>query len=451
VVQVGISLAGWTVAQAYDGTGYFHFRYGHSGFSYNPQVGQLINIQGVVYTRGGQYVIVPRNDNDVEIQTISINIAYALDRNTVRLIYTRDISQISNVLNPSTYTFTPVLTINSVAADPENTKGVIISTSNQVDGQLYKLVANNGSSLHDSTKFFGGFMQISKVQSTFKSSANPDTQSMFLSAYMDSAFLMTMTGVITGAGNRFPSYWWFMQSSNAPFSGITIWNGNSPWWNATEGDSVIVVGLIEEFQGLTEIAQIKYYKIVSNNNNYLPAKVKVRQLAYSNDTSEYYESMLIKLDSAVVVDTGTTAFFLVADYSNYNDPSAPRVQVQKINLGPYVPQVGDMLNITGNFRRWRPSAGIYNSRIYPRFQTDIEFITTSIVEKKEAIKFTIKGNTISFILPNDKDYGLDIYSIDGRKALSKVVNSKNSQVVLNLKKGIYLMKLDGKSYKIIIN
>ncbi len=57
----------WKVAKCDDGTGFFYFRYGHTGFNFIPQIGQKINIQGVVYTRYGQYLIVPRNDNDVEI------------------------------------------------------------------------------------------------------------------------------------------------------------------------------------------------------------------------------------------------------------------------------------------------------------------------------------------------------------------------------------------------
>ncbi|MEO0196880.1 MAG: T9SS type A sorting domain-containing protein [candidate division WOR-3 bacterium] len=77
---------GWKVAKCDDGTGIFYFRYGHSGFNYIPQIGQKVNIQGVVYTRYGQYVIVPRDDNDAQVVSNNeqkYDISFNITRNKI--------------------------------------------------------------------------------------------------------------------------------------------------------------------------------------------------------------------------------------------------------------------------------------------------------------------------------------------------------------------------------
>ncbi len=450
VTEVGVGGFGtWQVARAFDGNKYIYFRYGFAPLTYTPQVGDVINIQGVVYTRFGRYVLVPRDDNDIEVLTLGVSTAYAIDKNTIRVIYTQDVSALADVINTANYALSPALNITSAQYDPTDNKAVLLTTDPQTGGTLYTLYVQFGS-LNDSAKFYGAFMPITEVQSNFV--VDTPTPRYFPSIYdtMTNKYPMTMAGVLTGSPIRFEFPYAFMQATNQPFDAIVLWGlANIPGFSATEGDSLILVGIIIEYQGVTELTQFMYHKVIQGPFPYDSAVVTVADLVFANDSSEMWEGSFVYLDSVVVLDT-TGDSYTIADKNDLTQT----IFLDKFALTTTY-NIGDVLRVKGNFRRIGSV-----SIVHPRFDTDVVLID-QITGIREAIygfnivdvKPTRNALLVQYTVSKPTDMSIKVYALNGRMVASKFIKAENSGVVklpVSLKSGVYILKVNDYKLKFLV-
>ncbi|MCC6651895.1 MAG: T9SS type A sorting domain-containing protein [Candidatus Eisenbacteria bacterium] len=142
-------------------------------------------------------------------------------------------------------------------------------------------------------------------------------------------------GIITGFDNKSSGYALYMQTSTgAPFSGIDVffgaYNKSAAPYNLAIGDSIVVYGKKQEFQGETEIEGYDasqgtddcIVRLVSSGNPLPPFFVgtttQLRETP-TNTTGEQYEGMLVRINQsgantlkvARTVGLGTNAFILV--------------------------------------------------------------------------------------------------------------------------------------------
>jgi hypothetical protein len=98
---------------------------------------------------------------------------------------------------------------------------------------------------------------------------------------------------------------WYMQSGNAPFSGLWIVGPDTTMAKLKMGDSVVVTGSIQENFDVTRLSSISKARIVASGKP-LPAPVKLKTEVFGDGASngnlnaEPYEGMLVRFDSVQV-------------------------------------------------------------------------------------------------------------------------------------------------------
>ena len=431
-------------AKITDGTGYTFLRV--DGVTYSPNVGDLLNAQGIVYTRYGNYVIEPRNDDDVEVLTLGLNVAFAISHDQIKVMYTQDITGNSEVVDITNYSLEPSLNILSAQYDPDDNKSIILTTDPMTDGQVYTLYVNL-STLQDTAKFFGGITPITEIQSNF---VYDSVDRYFPSIYADSAYPITVAGVITGWKDKFPAPWVFIQEAEQPYGGILIWGLGSSTITATEGDSLIVTGYVTEYNGLTEIATLLYTRVVPGPFDYYPIEAQPSALVFTNDSSEMYEDMFVSVDSVYVIDTAGNNVTV----TSYPPDSTITFQVSKYALSTTTLVPGALINVQGPVRR------IYSSVIlYPRSDADVEVIAVGVAEKSgfrsiRGLNANRNSIEISYNLPSARDIAFQIYSVSGRLVYSKSLHleagSGTLHIPVSLRTGVYILKVENVSEKVLV-
>ncbi len=443
VVEV-VTIGSGTYAKVTDGTGYTYIGTGNT--TYNPTVGDLLNAQGIVRTYYGEYVVEPRGDEDIEVLTLGLNAAFAISRDQIKVMYTTDVSGNSEAVDPANYTLSPSLNILSASYDPDDPRSVILTTDPQTDGQLYTIYVNL-TSLQDSFKFYGGYMPITRIQSNF---IYDSTTRDFPSVYADSAYPVTVAGIITGWKDKFPSPWVFIQESNQPYAGMLIWGLGTSTVSATEGDSLIVTGYVTEYNGLTEIADLLYTKVVPGPFPYNPIVVTPSALTFSNDSSEIYEDMFVRVDSVYVIDTTGNDVTV----TSYPPDSTITFLVNKEALTNIVLVPGMLINVQGPVRR------IYgNVTVYPRFDSDVDSLAVGISETAALPALRVigadrNGVVISYNLPAGGNFPVEIYSVSGKLLARKQIETSGGSGVLRiparLVTGIYVVRAGKVTTKVIV-
>jgi phosphatidylserine/phosphatidylglycerophosphate/cardiolipin synthase-like enzyme len=185
--------------------------------------------------------------------------------------------------------------------------------------------------------------------------------------------LVTIRGIVTVA-NEFggPSY---VQDNT---SGIGIF-GTSFSSAVSVGDEVIVSGIVDPFNGLTELTSPYLHSIVSSGNNVTPLVVTCSQLA--NDGAggvELYEGLLVQVNSVVVRNSSgnpIATWAVSGSGTNYRlidatDTVDIRVDNNVDFANAPAPQsFFDVLGVVSQFKPSTPYIGGY--QLMPRFSADI--------------------------------------------------------------------------------
>ena len=153
--------------------------------------------------------------------------------------------------------------------------------------------------------------------------------------------IVSTTGVVTA--NFGDNY--FIQDGYGEWNGLFIYDAGR---NPSIGDSIVVTGLVEEYYDKTELKEISTYYHISANNN-LPEPVVIA----TNQGSEPFESVLVKVSNAVCTDDEYVANFYMW---KVNDGSGEML-VHNTSIFVYEPNLNEAYDITGplnyDFDEWK--------------------------------------------------------------------------------------------------
>ena len=205
--------------------------------------------------------------------------------------------------------------------------------------------------------------------------------------------LVTVRGIVTVA-NQFggPSY---IQDNSG---GLAIF-GSTFSVAVNIGDEVVVSGLVQPFNGLTEIVNPMLQSIPSTGNSVQPLLVTASQIA--NDGAggvELYEGQLVRLNAVTIAGGGAWA------YQNYPLTDASGTTELRIDnntdlIGVAIPGSSfDVIGVVGQFIATSPYIGGY--QVMPRFTADIlsagpVFVTFPVETNIQPSRLTIGWTTIA--------------------------------------------------------
>lgn len=214
--------------------------------------------------------------------------------------------------------------------------------------------------------------------------------------------LVTISGIVTVA-NQFggPSY---LQDNSA---GIAIF-GSSFSTAVNIGDEVVVSGIVNPFNGLSELTNPLLRSVVSSGNAVTPALVTCTQL-FNDGTGgiEEFEGKLIRLNVVTVGDTsrnpiatwavsGSGTNYRLFDATGHVDI---RVDADVDFANTPAPQGSfDIIGVVSQFKPTLPFIGGY--QLMPRFSSDIHATGPIIVSLPEETNITPTSLTVNWTTLN---------------------------------------------------
>jgi len=403
-----------------DGTGYVIV---YNSYSYTPNLGDMLNVTGIVHTHYGYFKVRPRNISDYEFLNPGISATYSVDHDKIDITFKTLMD--SNAENPSNYNIIDSLgnplTILQAVLDTADAHIVHLTTETMTDAMLYQLTTPTltdagGNPITDTAFFYGGFTPISLIQSD---TVVGDTTGTFPTQWRGR--IVTITGVITGEKYLWLYPFFFVQQGSGPWTGVQIWDPSGVAGSTVRGDSVIIVGEVTEYGGATEIQNLLYYRIVGPSTEPTPVfDVPAHLLSSAGDTAEQYEGVLVRTTG--VVDSVLTGSFVITLGGYY---------LEVIGDEPAsVVHQGDSVDVVGILR--------YLGNLYSRDSSDVT-ILSSISESFSSFPFKIQTLVNGIKLYGNGDVKLNLYDVTGRKVYTwegKVAESRSFKFN-NLPQGIY--------------
>jgi hypothetical protein len=197
------------------------------------------------------------------------------------------------------------------------------------------------------------------------------------SPYVDQ--IVSTTGIVTA--NFGDNY--FIQNGEGAWNGLFIYD---PGRNPSIGDSVVVTGLIEEYYNKTELKEVSGYYFISSNNT-LPQEAIIN----TNEDSEEYESVLVKVINAVCTDENFQSNYFMWKV----DDGSGDMLVHNSSIFEYDPSEGESYDITGplnyDFDEWK---------IELRFEDDV-IIGSDITAPTVSNIFVVNSTSIKLIFSED--------------------------------------------------
>jgi len=335
------------------------------------KVGATVQESGVTandFTNPVTYTVTAE-DGSTQDWVVTVNLAAA---STEKDILTFTIAgQVSSVIDANAATvnvvmpfgtnvtsLTPTITVSQYA-NIEPASGVAQDFTNPV---VYTVTAQDGS-----TKQYTVTVTVQDIPLTTIYSIQYTTD-----ASGDSP-LKTMQvrtkGVVTAVKSGSSTFNMWLQDSAKAWNGVYVYGVNNSFGTVAQGDSVEVIGTVDEYNNLTEIKSVSYLNKI-NSSNTLPTPVDVTP---EQAASEAYEGVLVKLNNVecTVADAGFGEF-TVSDGTN-------TINVDDF-LYKYTPTQGSRYNITGVVDY---SFGAF--KVLPRSANDVES-----AQVKYTVTFTVK-------------------------------------------------------------
>ncbi|HOU75373.1 MAG TPA: DUF5018 domain-containing protein, partial [Tenuifilum sp.] len=335
------------------------------------KVGATVQESGVTandFTNPVTYTVTAE-DGSTQDWVVTVNLAVA---STEKDILTFTIAgQVSSVIDANAATvnvvmpfgtnvtsLTPTITVSQYA-NIEPASGVAQDFTNPV---VYTVTAQDGS-----TKQYTVTVTVQDIPLTTIYSIQYTTD-----ASGDSP-LKTMQvrtkGVVTAVKSGSSTFNMWLQDSAKAWNGVYVYGVNNSFGTVAQGDSVEVIGTVDEYNNLTEIKSVSYLNKI-NSSNTLPTPVDVTP---EQASSEAYEGVLVKLNNVecTVADAGFGEF-TVSDGTN-------TINVDDF-LYKYTPTQGSRYNITGVVDY---SFGAF--KVLPRSANDVES-----AQVKYTVTFTVK-------------------------------------------------------------
>ncbi|HHF53433.1 MAG TPA: T9SS type A sorting domain-containing protein [candidate division WOR-3 bacterium] len=435
-----------------DGSGYVIV---YNNYSYTPNIGDNLNVTGVVHTHYDYYKVRPRSIDDYEFLNPGISAAYSVSRENIDIIFKTQMDQTAE--DPSKYYIIDStgaqLSVLSAVRDTDDAHLVHLATATMEDAMPYQLSTPGlqdagGNPVTDTVTFYGGFTPISLIESDTLAA---DSANGYRTNWMGR--VVTITGVITGEKDVWLYPFFFVQQGEGPWTGIQIWDAPGVASPTVRGDSVIIVGEVTEYNGTTtEIQNLLYYHRVGSVTPPQPYITTINNLLSSaGPTSESFEGVLVRVENAVVTDPGTGGDWTVAQIVG-SDTFYLTVDGYYATGYTVRPNAGDIVNVQGILRM----IGV----IYPRDDADVEVV--GIDEGFNTVKRTFRVISpamgkidIEFAVSAPTKAELTMYNIMGQKVmtiLSSKVNAGTHRIKVdaeNLPQGIYFINLRAGSESLV--
>jgi len=434
-----------------DGTGYVIV---YNNYSYTPNIGDNLNVTGVVHTHFGYYKVRPRSIDDFEFLNPGISAAYSISRENIDIIFKTQMDNTAE--DPSKYYITDStgaqLSVLSAVLDTADAHVIHLITATMADAMPYQLSTpglqdGGGNPVTDTVTFYGGFTPISLIQSD---TTADDSANGYRTNWMGR--VVTITGVITGEKDVWLYPFFFVQQGEGPWTGIQIWDPTGVADPTVRGDSVIIVGEVTEYGGTTELENLLCFRRVGSGVLPQPYLTTISNLITpAGPTSEAFEGVLVRVENAVVTDPGTGGDWTISQIEG-SDTFGLTVEGDNAIGYSYRPNAGYVVNVQGILR--------YIGTIYPRDDADVEvvgidegFNTTNRTFK--VISPTRGKIAIEFTLPTSTKAELTMYNIMGQKVktiLSKKVDAGTHRIKVdaeNLPQGIYFINFRAGSKSLV--
>jgi hypothetical protein len=263
---------------------------------------------------------------------------------------------------------------------------------------------------------------------------------------------------------------YYMQSTNAPFSGIWISGPDSIMAKVANGDSIIVTGTINENFDVTRIELVTKMRIVARGKP-IPAPVKLTTDVFGpgTTTGEPYEGMLVSFDNVVVTDVAPV-FTELTEFEVSNSGKSIIVRRDGKHLYSNVEAdtaVGSKILRVGN-KIGTLTGVIYYSgqryKIVPRTSADFQNVVTSVRMTSENVmpsKFSLMQNypnpfnpstNFRFTVASSQLVSLKIYDVLGREVETLVHEQMNPGTYTvqwnarNISSGVYFYRLQSGNF-----
>jgi hypothetical protein len=381
-----------------------------------PDIGDtLALIKGVYAEEWDNYRLWPRSTDDLDFMGPSpgpnLVLAYATSDTTCRAVFDRDLNKVSaedetNWSFDSGWPIDQVLRVSTKVCEVYTTMAMVNQIDSIIPCNIYSL---DGYPMEgcQSYGFVTGIAPIAYVQTP----AYPGTDSSQIEAEE-----VTVTGVVTSASLSFGGPF-FMQDGPGPWNGLYIY---FPAADYALWDSVTIAGVVDEYDGVTEITSVDYAVLHGNTPKASwMSKVTPAMLADSA-TAESYECSLVRMDS---VDVQT----LPDQYDEWRVGIGP----DSITIGDFViyalpnppdydyPGLGSLINIQGCWRQY------YDFYLEPRESADIEVIDpcpAGVRARDLAVPYLHQNapnpfaseTVIQFSLPSKMKARVAVYDVSGR-------------------------------------
>ncbi|MFD1552718.1 hypothetical protein DNU06_08865 [Putridiphycobacter roseus] len=233
---------------------------------------------------------------------------------------------------------------------------------------------------------------------------------------------ITTYGIVTGitGQNRY-----FIQDGAGAWNGIYVYDNTQ---NLAIGDSVMVTGTIDEFNGLTELTSVTAFSII-NSGNSLPVATVVTTAAAN---AEEWEGVLVKVEAAECTDNnGGFNTWMV------NDNSGSLIIDDDIFNYQSTAVIGNVYAITGIGQ-----FGFSQFKILPRDVNDIVTTGYQTVDNQE-LDFFIYPNPAkqNVVIRTGENGTLKIFAMNGALLLTRNISNKSSIDVSGFKAGMYSVQL----------
>ncbi len=342
-----------------DGTGYVYIR-NNGNYTYTPQLGDHLTVRGPVRTYYGLFRIEPRSDDDIQVHVLHLSTAFAIGFDSVYVYFTAPVEETS-AENPANYSVSGGVSVLSATLDAANPKLVHLATTPMTAGEEYLLLVSGvqdtvGNTMPvDSVRFWGGILSIVTIQS--------DTTDTGTSNWVGRR--VAVSGICTVDSTA--SNWYYIEEAQGgPFSGIMVYDYDH---EPLMGDSVILVGSVYEYNRMTEILDVLFFRVVSSGHP-LPEPIDIPTGTLApGGGGEPYEGVLVRVDTAWVVNPNEgSPYFEIDDGTGI-------ARVGNRDAYTYQPHEGDTIGVTGVVRY---VGGGYT--IEPRGDEDFVFIYVAVAE-----------------------------------------------------------------------
>ncbi len=229
------------------------------------------------------------------------------------------------------------------------------------------------------------------------------------------------SGIVTGVYSQ----GFFLQNGSGAWNGIYVFSANyAP--QVVVGDSIIIVGKVKEYYGLTELTNLSYLQVHSQGNTLPePAIVTATQVK-----SEPYEGVLVKLMNATCVNPN-------AGYGMWTvNDGQDTCKIHNL-LYDYTPTLNHVYHITG------PVYYAFNEyRIEPRSASDVVDVTgIDAISLENVAVFPNPAKDFISVNGNKQIRCVELMDAQGKLIIKQTeVNSANLSIdIRTLTKGNYYL------------